>query len=342
MSSPPNASSPPKACLFGLGGPTLTAEERAFFAEADPLGFILFARNIEDTAQVRALTAALREAVGRADAPVLVDQEGGRVARLKPPHWHALPSAARIAALGGAAAAEAAWLAGRLIAHDCTSAGIDVACAPVLDVLAPDVATQVIGDRAFGDAPAIVTALGRRMADGLLAGGVLPVAKHMPGHGRAKVDSHHALPTVSASLGELQAVDFAPFRALNDLPLAMTAHIDFTALDPGVPATCSARIVGEVIRGQIGFDGFLLSDDLSMAALEGPLDERAARSLVAGCDAVLHCNGDMAEMQRVAGAAGPLSEAAAARWHRIERPAAAAFDPAAAAARLADLMAGLA
>ena len=332
-------SSRPSAGLFGLTGLALTAAERAFFAEAQPLGFILFARNIDCPAQVQALVASLREAVGRADAPVLIDQEGGRVARLQPPHWHALPPAARIAELQGDAAAEAAWLTGRLIAHDCAGLGIDVACAPVLDVLAPNVATQVIGDRSFGATPEIVSTLGRHMAEGLLAGGVLPVAKHLPGHGRAQVDSHNALPMVDAALSTLQAVDFAPFRALNDLPIGMTAHIDYTAIDAGVPATWSPRVIGEIVRAYIGFDGFLLSDDLSMRALGGPLGQRAARALAAGCDAVLHCNGDMAEMQAVAGAIGPLSDVAAMRWRQIVRPHAQEFDPGAGMARLAELLA---
>jgi len=331
-------SSPPSAGLFGLGGPVLTAEERAFFSSVQPLGFILFARNIQTPDQVRALVAGLREAVGRADAPVLIDQEGGRIARLRPPHWHALPAAARIAALGGEAAAEAAWLSGRLIAHDCAGLGIDVACAPVLDVLAPQVATEVIGDRSFGTAPEPVIALGRQQADGLLAGGVLPIAKHIPGHGRAQVDSHHALPTVHAPLAALQAVDFAPFQALHDLPIAMTAHIDYTALDPGVPATWSARVIGEIIRGQIGFNGFLLSDDLSMQALGGPLGQRAARSIAAGCDAVLHCNGDMAEMQAVADTIGPLGDAARQRWSAVCRTGPQPFDALAGAARLSELL----
>lgn len=335
-------SSRPSACLLGLGGPVLTVAEHRLFADVQPLGFILFARNVSDPVQVRALTAALRDAVGRADAPVLIDQEGGRVARLRPPHWHSLPAAAQIAALDADAAAEAAWLAGRLIAHDCAVCGIDTACAPVLDVLASDVATQVIGDRSFGTTPDLVARLGRRMADGLLAGGVLPVAKHIPGHGRAQVDSHHALPTVDAPLADLQTVDFEPFRALNHLPLAMTAHIDFTAIDPGTPATWSSRLIADIIRGWIGFDGFLLSDDLSMAALGGPLGERAARAIAAGCDAVLHCNGQMAEMRAVADAAGPLGDTAAARWRRAVRPAADAFDPDAGSARLATLTAAAA
>tara|TARA_R110002096_G_scaffold79864_17_gene187522 strand:+ start:248 stop:1222 length:975 start_codon:yes stop_codon:yes gene_type:complete len=323
-----------------LAGLEPTAAEQIFFAEAQPLGFILFARNIGAPTQVRELVGRLRACIGRADAPVLIDQEGGRVARLRPPHWHELPAAARVAALPHRTARDAAWLCGRLIAHDCAALGIDVVCAPTLDVLAPDVATQVIGDRSYGQDPKTVAELGRAMADGLQAGGVLPVAKHMPGHGRAHVDSHHELPTVNASLQSLTEVDFEPFRALSDLPLAMTAHIDFTAIDPGVAATCSSKVIETVVRQQIGFQGFLFSDDLSMQALGGSIGERAVRSLEAGCDAVLHCNGDMAEMREVADATGPLSEAAWMRWRRIQRPQAQPFDAAAGAARLASLMSG--
>lgn len=338
MSSPPDPSRP-RAFLTGLAGPTLTAAERAFLAEKQPLGLILFARNIETPDQVRALTADARKALGRSDAPVLVDQEGGRVARLRPPHWHELPAAARLAALSDAArAGEAAWLVGRLIASDCQPLGIDVVCAPVLDVLDPAARTDVIGDRAYGSDPATVARLGGAMADGLMAGGVLPVAKHIPGHGRAHLDSHFALPSVDAAHDALSARDFAPFRELCHLPFAMTAHIDYTALDPGVAATCSAKVVGEVVRGEIGFDGFLLSDDLSMQALGGDLGQRARASLAAGCDAVLHCNGDMAEMRAVADAAMPLCDAAWQRWQRIRRPRPDDFDPAAGMARLRQLL----
>lgn len=327
-----------KACLFGLAGLQLTAQERAFFAEIQPLGFILFARNIQNPDQVRALVAALRQCVGRQDAPVLIDQEGGRVARLKPPHWQRLPAAARIAALPPEQAAEAAWLAGRLIAADVASVGIDVACAPVLDVLQPDVGTDVIGDRSFGNDPGIVARLGRAMADGLLAGGVLPVAKHIPGHGRAQVDSHHALPRVSASLAELEATDFSPFRALGDLPIGMTAHIVFEAIDPNLPATQSPAMIAQIVRGSIGFDGFLLSDDVCMSALSGSLGGRTSLALAAGCDAVLHCNGNFVEMQEVAAASPALAGKAWERWQRIKRPAAQSFDPAEGAARLASLL----
>lgn len=327
-----------KACLLGLAGLELTDRERAFFAATQPLGFILFARNIQEPGQVRALVDELRQCVGRPDAPVLIDQEGGRVARLRPPHWHQLPPAASIAALPPEQADAAAWLVGRLIAADVASVGIDVACAPVLDVLQPGVGTDVIGDRSFGSDPAIVARLGRAVADGLLVGGVLPVAKHVPGHGRAHVDSHHDLPRVDTSLAELEATDFAPFRALCDLPIGMTAHIVFEAIDPTLPATQSPVMIKRIVRGSIGFDGFLLSDDVCMSALSGSLGDRTAKALAAGCDAVLHCNGDFEEMQAVAAACPALSGKALARWRRIVRPAPQSFDPAAGAARLAGLL----
>ncbi len=331
-------SSNPKACLFGLAGLRLTSAERAFFAASQPLGFILFARNIESPDQVSALVQDLRRCVGRSDAPVLIDQEGARVARLKPPDWHKLPSAAVIAALPLKQATEAAWLAGRIIAADVSALGIDVACAPCLDLVQPDVQTDVIGDRSYGNDPAIVTALGRAIADGLLAGGVLPVAKHIPGHGRAHVDSHHDLPLVTTSRAELNQTDFAPFRALNDLPVGMTAHIVYEAIDPAHPATQSPSLIDDVVRRFIGFDGFLLSDDVCMSALSGTLGERTATALAAGCDAVLHCNGDFDEMQEVAAASSHLTGKALARWQRIVRPQPQSFDLAEGAARLAALL----
>lgn len=331
-------SSNPRACLFGLSGLSLTTKERAFFAECQPLGFILFARNIETPSQVRALVDELRACVGRPGAPVLIDQEGGRVARLKPPHWHKLPPAAQIAALPLENAGKAAWLAGRIIAADAAALGIDVACAPVLDVIQPDVATDVIGDRSYGSDPALVARLGQAMAEGLLAGGVLPVAKHIPGHGRAQVDSHHALPRVSTPLAELEATDFAPFRALHGLPIGMTAHIVFDAVDTDLPATQSPRLIAEIIRGSMGFDGFLLSDDVCMQALTGSVGDRTKKALAAGCDAVLHCNGKLSEMREVAAASPNLTGKAWDRWQRIDRPAAQSFDLADGVTRLAALL----
>lgn len=333
-----------RAVIFGCGGPRLSREEKQFFAAAQPLGFILFARNIDTPAQVRALTADLRDCVGRADAPILIDQEGGRVQRLRPPHWRLAPPAARFAALARHApdrAVEAVRLNGRLMAADLAHLGITVDCAPVLDVPQPG-AHSVIGDRAFGNTPEQVANLGRAMAEGLLAGGILPVIKHMPGHGRPTVDSHVDVPVVEASLADLEAVDFVPFKALNDMPWAMTAHVIYTAIDRSAPATVSARVIATAIRGTIGFDGVLLSDDIGMGALAGSFAERARAVLAAGCDAALHCSGDLAEMAAVIDGAGSLSEASQRRLARAEamrrRPD--AFDRHAAAARVEILLAG--
>ena len=307
------------------------------------MGFILFQRNCETPDQVRALLAELREAVGRGDAPVLIDQEGGRVARLKPPHWPAYPAAAALAALGGERAREAVRLGARLIADDLAALGITVDCLPVLDIPVPG-SDAVIGDRAYGDRPEPVAALGRAACEGLLAGGVLPVLKHIPGHGRGAVDSHLALPRVEAPRAVLEESDFAPFRDLADMPLAMTAHIVYTAFDAERPATLSRRVIDEAIRAGIGFDGLLLTDDLSMRALGGSFAGRAAGALEAGCDLVLHCNGEMAEMTEVAGAVAPLSPAARARLDRAEarRGAAEPIDRPALEARFRALTAGAA
>lgn len=336
MSSPE-----PAAVIFGCAGPELGAEERRFFRDVDPLGFILFQRNCDAPAQVQALIMALRAAIGRADAPVLIDQEGGRVARLKPPHWASYPAAATLAALGGARAREAVRLGARLIADDLSVIGITVDCLPVLDLPASG-ADAVIGDRAYGNSAADAAALGRAACEGLRAGGILPVIKHIPGHGRATVDSHHALPRVDAPRASLEAADFAAFRALADQPLAMTAHIVYTAIDAERPATLSQRVIGEVIRASIGFDGLLLTDDLSMRALGSSLGERAAAALAAGCDVVLHCNGEMAEMTEVAAAVAPLTVAARGRWERARsaRGAPQAIDRAALEARFRALLAG--
>ena len=301
--------------------------ERRFFAEADPAGFILFRRNCRSPAQVRGLVEALRGSIGRPAASVLIDQEGGRVARLRPPHWRRYPAAARIAALPDPVAAEAARFGARLIADDLARLGITVACLPVLD-LPSAAADPVIGDRAYGAEPDRVARLGRAVCEGLLAGGVLPVLKHIPGHGRARVDSHYACPVVESGHQELSRTDFAPFRALAAMPWAMTAHIVYRAIDPAAPATLSRRVIGEIVRGEIGFDGVLVSDDLSMRALGGSLGERTRRALDAGCDLVLHCNGDPAEMEEIAAAASQVSPEAAARLARGEamRQAPAEFD----------------
>ena len=314
------ADNPPRAVIFGVSGPDLSDGERRFFADADPLGFILFSRNCVSPDQVRALVSDLRQAVGRAGAPVLIDQEGGRVARLGPPHWRAAPAAARFAEIAGAdpsRAAEAARLNARLLAAELADLGIDVDCAPVLDIPQPG-AHRIIGDRAFGDTPEQAARLGGATCEGLLAGGVLPVIKHLPGHGRATADSHFDLPVVDAAGEALERVDFAPFRALNAMPWAMTAHVVYTALDPSAPATTSSVVIERVIRGTIGFDGVLISDDLCMKALDGPPGRRAEAALAAGCDIALHCNGVLAEMEAVAAACPPLTPAARARLSRAE------------------------
>ena len=327
--------------VFGLSCTALSPDERAFFRDSNPLGFILFQRNCETPDQVRALVAALRDSVGRADAPVLIDQEGGRVARLKPPHWPAYPAAAVMAALGGTKAREAAWLGARLIADDLAMLGITVDCAPVLDIPVTG-ADPIIGDRAWGDNPALVAARGLAVCDGLLAGGVLPIIKHIPGHGRGTVDSHKGLPVVATKRAELDSTDFAPFRALAGAPWAMTAHILYSDIDSERCATLSPRVIGDVIRTSIGFDGVLVSDDLSMQALGGSLQDRARGALEAGCDLVLHCNGELTEMSSIAAAIGTLSDAAQRRVVAAEarRRAPGQFDRFAAEQRFAALLAG--
>jgi beta-N-acetylhexosaminidase len=305
------------ATILGCAGTTLLPEERAFYRDVDPLGFILFARNVADPEQMRRLTADLRDAVGR-DAPILIDQEGGRVARLKPPHWRAMPAAAvfgELAAVDRARAAQAVRINHELLACELRAIGIDVDCAPCLDLKRPET-TTAIGDRAFAADPHLVADLGRAAAEGLLAGGVIPVIKHMPGHGRATVDSHLDLPRIDADYETLLESDFVPFRKLNDLPFGITAHLVYSAIDPGRPATLSPRVVAEVIRGEIGFDGLLISDDMSMKALQGGLDRLAADLIAAGCDVALHCNGKLDEMRLVAAGCGPLSDTARHRYER--------------------------
>jgi beta-N-acetylhexosaminidase len=330
------------AAIVGIAGPVLGQDERRLFRKRDPWGFILFARNCAHPDQVRALVRDLRATVDRADAPVLIDQEGGRVARLGPPHWPARPPARRlgeIAERDPRAGIEAAWLHARLIAADLTPLGISVVCAPVLDLALPG-QTRAIGDRALAPDPELVALLGQAMIDGFLAGGVLPVIKHLPGHGRARRDSHVDLPTVAAAAGEMACADWVPFRACRAAPFAMTAHVRYPALDPTRPATLSPTVIQGVIRGEIGFTGALLSDDLSMGALSGSLGERTAAARAAGCDLALHCNGDFAEMVEVLDAAGVLEGASAARAHAalacVHAPQ--AFDAAAGEARIADLL----
>lgn len=305
------------AAIYGLSGLTLTEQERAFFAEAAPWGFILFARNIDAPEQVLRLTDDLRNCVGR-DAPILIDQEGGRVQRLRPPHWRKWES---VRDQVDAAAGEIALLRSlrerySAIAQELIAVGIDVNCVPVLDVPQPN-AHPIIGDRAFGETAADIAVRGREAIAGLRDHGVLPVIKHIPGHGRALHDSHEHLPRVPAPLDELRAVDFPPFLSLRDQPLGMTAHVVYESLDADRCATLSPTVIA-LIREELGFDGLLMTDDLSMKALSGPMRGRAAEALSAGCDVILHCNGDMAEMQDVAAATPALSGQAARRAHSAE------------------------
>ena len=313
-----------QAAIYGCQGTTLTEDEKAFFRDASPWGFIVFARNIETRDQLRALVSSFRETVGR-DAPVLIDQEGGRVARLKPPHWRKYPPARAYGELyerDRQAGLTAARLGTQIIASELSDMGIDVDCLPVLDVPVPG-AHDIIGDRAYSTSPDTVKAVAQAAAEGLLAGGVLPVIKHIPGHGRAGVDSHEKLPVVDAPLETLRETDFVPFRALSDMPLAMTAHVVYSAIDPDNPATTSKKVIREVIREDMRFYGLLMSDDLSMQALKGTLGERTRAALDAGCDMALHCNGDMAEMKQVAaetpilqGEAGARAQIAIRDWKK--------------------------
>jgi beta-N-acetylhexosaminidase len=305
----------PTACILGCAGPRLSPAERAFFRSVQPWGFIVFKRNIESPDQLAGLVQDLRACVDRLDAPVLIDQEGGRVQRLGPPHWRRFPPGrayGQIATNDPLVRREITRLGARLLAHDLAAVGINVDCVPVLDVPALD-GHEIIGDRAYGETAEEVALLGRAAAEGLIAGGVLPIVKHIPGHGRARGDSHLDLPVVEASIDDLDARDFAPFRVLSDMPIAMTAHVVYTAFDARRPATTSRRVIHDVIRGRIGFEGLLISDDLSMKALSGGFTARAKASLAAGCDVILHCNGDPAEMKAVVDGAKPLAGKARAR-----------------------------
>ena len=304
-----------RAFITGIAGLELTADERTFLRAERPWGFILFKRNIENPAQVSALVEELRETTGDLGAPVLIDQEGGRVQRLGPPHWPVYPPGAVFSALYDMEpdlGLRAAWLSSRLIAADLIDLGITVDCLPLADVPIEG-ADAVIGNRAYGTTPAKVAAIARAVTVGLADGGVLPVLKHIPGHGRANADSHHALPIVDSSKSELEASDFEAFRPLADLSMAMTAHVVFNALDSTQPATTSATIIDEVIRGSIGFQGLLMSDDVSMNALAGSIAERTRAIVSAGCDVVLHCNGKLDEMQAVANETPLLKGKAAER-----------------------------
>ena len=322
----------PRAMVLGCAGEALDDGERRFLADADPAGFILFKRNCESPAQTQALIGAFREAVGRPDAPVLIDQEGGRVVRLGPPHWRAPPAPALLGALAeidGTAGARAAWLNARLVAVDLYALGFTVNCVPVLDLRFVG-ASKVVGDRSLGADPRLVARLGRAVADGLRAGGIVPAVKHLPGHGRATGDSHAVLPRVDAPLKALRARDFVPFRALRDAPVGLTAHVCYAALDPERPGTLSPKVIGEAVRGAIGFDGLLVTDDLSMGALTGSVGQRASAALAAGCDLALHCNGIRDEMEEVAAAAPKLAGRARERFDRMlaTRRAPDAFDEA--------------
>ena len=305
---------PARAFITGLAGLTISANERAFLREAQPWGLIIFQRNVSSPAQVSDLIRSFRDLVGW-EAPVLVDQEGGRVQRLKPPQWPAYPAGARYGALydrAPEAGLAAARLAGHLIAADLRPLGIDVDCLPLADLPVAG-GDPIIGDRAYGSEPGKVAAIAAAIAQGLTAGGVLPVLKHLPGHGRAGADSHLRLPVVDTPRATLEATDFAAFRPLAGLPLGMTAHVVFSAIDPVAPATTSVTMVREVIRGFIGFQGLLMSDDISMGALSGTLAARSQAALAAGCDVVLHCNGDLREMTQVASVVPELSGQALAR-----------------------------
>jgi beta-N-acetylhexosaminidase len=303
-----------QAAIYGLSGPVLTDDERAFFRDADPAAYILFKRNCADSAQLKALTASLREISGCDDLPILIDQEGGRVARMQPPEWPKFPAAWSFAELYDKApvsAIEAEMANARALALMLRAHGINVDCLPLLDVRRPE-ADDIIGDRALGAEPMQVAALGRAVLDGFAAAGVVGVVKHIPGHGRALCDSHKELPVVTASAEELET-DLEPFERLNWAPLGMMAHVVYTTWDKGRPASQSPVIVSEIVRGRIGFDGWLMSDDIGMEALTGGFDERAAGVIAAGCDAVLHCSGKMDEMIAVAGAVPAMTVAGAER-----------------------------
>jgi len=327
-----------KAFITGVAGTNLSAEERNFIAAERPWGFILFKRNVADPAQVTALTDQLRAAVGEPNAPVLIDQEGGRVQRLSPPHWPLYPPGAAFGSLYDIDAAlglRAALLSARLIGDDLAELGVTVDCLPLADVPVAG-ADSVIGNRAYGTEPTKVSAIARAVTVGLAQGGILPVLKHIPGHGRATADTHLRLPVVDTAQAELEKTDFAAFRPLVDLPMAMTAHVVFSAYDPAHPATTSATMIETVIRGLIGFQGLLMSDDVSMNALAGSIAERTRAIFAAGCDLVLHCNGKLDEMREVASETPELSGKALIRAERAlaSRKPPVPFDRAAARAEL--------
>lgn len=297
------------SAIFGCSGLSLTQDERDFYKQVQPWGFILFGRNVDTPEQVSQLVADLKSCVSHNDVPILIDQEGGRVRRLRPPHWEPYPAGEVFGQHyreDKERGLRFAWLQSRLMATDLRKLGVNVDCLPVLDVPIKG-SHDVIGDRAYGDEPVIVSDIGLAASEGLLCGGVLPVIKHIPGHGRAGVDSHKDLPVVSSSLAELEKTDFEPFKRLNNMPLAMTAHVVYTAIDAENPATTSSKVIKDIIRDYIGFDGLLMCDDLSMHALKGTFEERTTASFGAGCDVVLHCNGDLSEMKPIASVCPKLS-----------------------------------
>lgn len=315
MSSRSKGPSAPSAVVLGCGGTTLTDAERAFFRKADPFGLILFARNVGAPETLRRLIADFRETVGRPEAPVFVDQEGGRVARLRPPHWPALPPAGAIGRLAARAperGLEAAALLGAAIAASVAPVGFDVACAPVADVRAPGADRTVVGDRAFSDDPDEAARLAKATEAAIRAAGIATTPKHAPGHGRAALDSHHALPTVTAPVADLVR-DLAPFRAMTAAAFWMTAHIVYPAIDPDRPATCSPRVL-DWLRGETGYDGVILSDDLAMKALAGDVETRAAAARDAGCELLLYCPGDLAGGAAAVAGAGRAPDRLLQRW----------------------------
>ena len=306
-----------QAAIYGLAGCELTAEECGFFRDARPAGYILFRRNIESRQQLRALTDAIRDLEGHDEVPILIDQEGGRVARMRPPEWPAFPSGEafdQLYQLAPSSAVEAARVNARALGLMLHEAGVNVDCLPMLDVRQPG-ATDIVGDRALGAEPMQVASLGKAILDGLRSAGTLGVIKHIPGHGRALVDSHHELPIVEAGEDEL-AIDLEPFERLRDAPMGMTSHLLYTAWDAERPASQSPTVIHDIIRERIGFDGFLMSDDIGMEALAGDHGQRATACVAAGCDVALHCDGKMENMLLVADAVGELSPEAEARLAR--------------------------
>jgi beta-N-acetylhexosaminidase len=336
----------PLPVVFGCSRTALTPLERQFFKAVNPFGFILFKRNCEDPDQVRYLIRELRQAVGRDDVPILIDEEGGRVSRLQPPHWPKHPPAQVFGAMYEKDAEwgnEAMQLYARIVANELWQLGIQINCAPVLDLVIEG-ASSAIGDRAISRKPAVVAALARVWAETFLNNGVMPVIKHLPGHGRVEKDPHNLLPTITASMAELESEDFVPFDLLKDLPLGMNSHAVFAAIDPNLPASLSPSVYG-IIRDKLGFDGLLLSDDINMKALVGKADDLSVRILDAGADIILHCNGDLAEMEAIAAVLEPTKPETWARWEHAKTMVNApdpAYNPYADSAQLDVLLGGLA